>query len=134
MRVALAAMYLLLATTPSSAQSAALPLGVNLEGVGDAQRSLMFVDAMKSARPFGSPSTPWDQSAPLDANGWPTNDAGVVMITGSSDPPIDISGTYHLSFNGPAVVSPVAGFFTVNNQVYDPTADLTTAEIEVPAG
>jgi hypothetical protein len=130
---ALAAVCLLFAATSSPAQSAAMPLGVNLEGVSDAQRCLMFVDAVRSARPFGSADAPWDQSAPLDANGWPTSDAGVVIMNGSSDPPIDISGTYHLSFNGTAVVSPVGCSFTVTSQVYDPPTDRTTADVQVPA-
>ncbi len=95
---------------------------------------MMFVDAMKSARPFGSPNTPWDMNAALDASGWPTNDAGLVMVGGSSDPPIDISGTYHLSFNGSATVSPAAFLFTVANQVYDLATDRTTADLQVPAG
>ena len=133
-RLALAGVCLLLAATSSPAQSAALPLGVNLEDVTSWQRAMMFVDAMKSARPFGSPGTPWDQTEPVDANGWPTNDAGVCVLDGSTDPLIDTSGTYHLSFNGTAVVVPMVGSFTVANQIYDPAMDLTTADIVVPAG
>src|SRR5437870_13602349 len=79
-------------------------LGVNLELVSDWSRSLMFADAMKSARHWGSPSTPWDETAATDADGWPAGDAGVVIMV--SIPSSD--GTYKLSFVGQANVQPVA--------------------------
>src|SRR4051794_22046474 len=46
-------------------------LGVNLEEVSANSRSFVFADAMKSARHFGSVEAPWDEAAPVDANGWP---------------------------------------------------------------
>ena len=89
------------------------PVGVNLEEVKDWSRSFMFVDAMKSARIFGSAANPWDQSAPVDENGWPTGDAGTCVITlgdnplpGQSEPRID--GTYAFSATG-RVNSPRTG-------------------------
>ena len=42
-------------TQPAATQPARPPLGVNLEFVNDYARSMVFVDAMKSARKFGSP-------------------------------------------------------------------------------
>src|ERR1035437_9522245 len=61
--------------------TAATPLGVHIEANKDWSRSFMFVDAMKSCRQFGSASAPWDGSAPVDADGWPTTDFGAVVIT-----------------------------------------------------
>src|SRR4051812_28162789 len=73
-------------------------LGVHLEGNRDWSRSFMFVDAMKSAREFGSASAPWDGNATLGPDGWPTGDFGAVIITmlqtaGATEPLPDISGT-----------------------------------------
>src|SRR5690349_19136295 len=45
-----------------------VPMGVNLEMVLDYSRSMMFVDALKSARKFGSADKPWDEAAPVDAH------------------------------------------------------------------
>ena len=56
------------------------PVGVNLELVSDFSRSLMFADAMRSARHWGSVNAPWDEAASVDADGWPTGDAGVVVL------------------------------------------------------
>ena len=70
----------LLTCGPAKAQSA-VPLGVNLEGVNDWGRSLMFADAMKHARPWGSVANPNDLSVSVDADGWPTQDAGVIIMT-----------------------------------------------------
>ena len=46
----------------------------------------------------------------------------------------DIGGTYHLSFHGQATVAAagVAPDFTVQNQVYNPTTNVTTADLVVP--
>src|SRR5262245_22430976 len=55
-------------------------LGVNLEGVVAYARSMVFVDAMKSARKFGSAATPWDESGAVDPHGWPTGDVGIVVM------------------------------------------------------
>ncbi|HVS72485.1 MAG TPA: fibronectin type III domain-containing protein [Phycisphaerae bacterium] len=115
------------------------PVGINLEGVDDWSRSFMFVDAMKSARQFGSVASPWDQSAPVDANGWPTGDAGACIITvGDNTTPgeavVDISGTYKFSATGDVTVTPVLSAATVQNRVYDPDTNTTTADVVVQTG
>src|SRR5215467_11728652 len=69
----------LLACGYAHAQSA-VPLGVNIEWVNDWGRSLMFADAMKHARPWGTVTNPNDTSVSVDADGWPTQDAGVIII------------------------------------------------------
>src|SRR5690349_20064804 len=86
-----------------------IPLGIHLELNRDWSRSFMFVDAMKSARQFGTPNAPWDEAAKVGPDGWPIEDFGAVIIT--MVPPAspvqdfpDISGTYHLTAKGKAVV------------------------------
>ena len=99
----------------------------------------MFVDAMKSARAFGSPDAPWDEAATVGKDGWPTGDFGAVILTlGTPDlsqqdfPPID--GTYHLTATGKANISSTGGSqVTVSNQHYDPKTNTTTADIIVGA-
>ncbi|MCL2661545.1 MAG: hypothetical protein FWD64_13645 [Acidobacteriaceae bacterium] len=122
---------------PRALLSTATPLGVNIEGVYDWQRSFMFVDAMKSARAFGSPDTPWDESAAVGPDGWPTGDFGCVILTvntpdlSQQDFP-SIAGTYHLSAVGKADISPTgASQVTVSNLNYDPTTNITTADVIV---
>jgi len=104
-------------------------LGVNLEQVSDWNRSWMVADVMKQARRWGSVGAPWDESSPVDAQGWPTRDAAVVLMTG--DFPADIAGTYKLSFTGNASLAPIASSFTVENQVYDAATNTTTADLVV---
>lgn len=99
----------------------------------------MFVDAMKSARHFGTVATPWDEAAPVDANGWPTGDAGACIITvGDNTVPgqavVDISGTYKFSATGDVNVIPVLSAATVQNRLYDPDTNTTTADVVVQQG
>jgi len=115
--------------TIARGQPAASPpeLGVNLEEVTDWGRSFMFADAMKHARPWGSYDKPYDERAPLDADGWPTGDAGVQIIV--DVPGQMIAGTYRLSFRGDAEVS---GTAPVRNKVHHRETGITTAEVVVP--
>jgi hypothetical protein len=116
----------------------ATPVGVNLEPVADWSRSFMFVDAMKSARRFGSASAPWDGTAQVDANGNPTGDFGAAVITinkptlSEQDFP-SIGGTYHFSATGKATIKGVASQLNVVNQQYDSATNKTTADIVVDA-
>jgi len=104
------------------------PLGVNLELVSDFSRSIMFADAMKSARHWGSVNAPWDEAASVDADGWPTGDAGVVVLV---EIPI-IEGTYKLSFTGTANVQPVASEgVTIANLTYDAASKTSTADVVI---
>ena len=104
------------------------PLGVNIELVSDFSRSKMFADAMKSARHWGSPGAPWDEAAPVDADGWPTSDAGVVVL--ANIPRTD--GTYKLSFAGRANVQPVASSgATVAKLSHDAGSNTSTADVVI---
>ena len=104
--------------------------GVGLEGLADWSRAQMFADAMKTARTFGRVDKPWENqnTVPLDPNGWPLEDAGVVVI---ADTP-GIGGTYALSFQGKAEVAAKFGV-KIENLSYDATANRSTAQIVVPA-
>ncbi len=112
----------------SSPSTSVVPLGVNLEGVVDWSRSTMFADAMKHARHWGSVNTPNDEQAPVDADGWPTGDAGVVIMTGVPH----MAGVYELSFTGHATVAPVARndlTTRVQNMIYNAGTNTSTADI-----
>ena len=103
-------------------------LGVNVELVSDWSRSLMFADAMKSARHWGSPGTPWDEAAVMDSDGWPTTDAGIVIMINipSSD------GTYKLSFLGRANVQPVASSgVQIADLKYDAASNTSRADVVI---
>lgn len=108
-----------------------MPLGINLEQVCDYAHSMMFVDAMKSARRFGSAETPWDEKAPVDEKGWPTGDAGSCVLT---DLP-NIAGTYHFSCQGKADLKVSGGSkATIVGWRYDSASNMTSAQIVVPEG
>jgi hypothetical protein len=112
-------------TGPSSS---AVPLGVNLEGVADWNRSIMFADAMKHARHWGSVDMPHDGQAPVDADGWPTGDAGVVIMIEVPH----MAGVYKLSFTGHATVTPSARHdltTRVQNMVFDAGTNTSTADV-----
>jgi len=103
-------------------------LGVNLECLLDYSKSMMFVDAMKAARRFGSPDAPWDEKAPVGPDGWPTGDAGAVVMT---DVPVQ-PGDYSFSCAGRCELStPVTGS-TIRNLAYDRSKNVTTATITIP--
>jgi hypothetical protein len=78
-------------------------LGVNLEGNVDWQVSNFFVDMMKSARGWGRVNQPWITDSPVDADGWPVVDSGIVIA--SCDGSFRCEGHYLLSFEGTADVS-----------------------------
>jgi hypothetical protein len=117
-------------------------LGINLGWVSDwADRQLMFVDVMKDARGFATPAMFWDPAAapvPLDTDGWPTADFGVMFLSTPGDPlnrPVSATfpslfGTYSLSFAGRATVSG-AGCCTIQNMSYDASTNTTTASVVV---
>jgi hypothetical protein len=129
------------ATWPIGAQTATADVGINVEGVVDYSVSQQFVNAMRQARPWGSPSTPWDESVSqggeVDADGWPTVDAGAVILcctaadgsNANSGTQSELTGTYHLFFTGRATIGfPVYGG-TIANQTYDAAKNRTSADI-----
>jgi len=108
-----------------------LPLGMNLDKQDVEATSQVFVDAIKSSRQFGSVTNSWDMSVPLNANGWPTTDFGVVVFNTIPHG----YGTYSLSFTGSAHISgngssaPV----TISNVSYNSGTNTTTAQVTLPS-
>jgi hypothetical protein len=113
---------------------AAGPLGVNLTGFD-------FVNAMMDAQ--GWQPAPGQTTLTRDANGWPTSDATVLVMDdrvnqswNGPDPNAafpNIGGTYALSFQGQATLTPQSWLqnWTVQNQVYNAATNTTTASIVV---
>ncbi len=111
-------------------RGATAAMGVNLEGVVDYARSCMFVDAMKSSRKFGSTATPWDENAAVDKDGWPTGDAGAVVM---ADMPVK-AGDYQFSCTGKCELGLINTKGTVKSQKYDKETNTTTAVVAVQEG
>jgi hypothetical protein len=130
------------ATTPTTEPAGRPPLGVNLEGLADWARMSPFVDLMKTSRKWGTADAPWDEASAVDALGWPTGDAGVVVKVVTTDegeagtpnsviPP----GTYRLKFIGRGTVSHVASpGVTIANAAYDAATNTSTADVVVGSG
>ncbi len=129
MRIARFVLAILFASAWAVAQTSSGPVGVgiNLMGNYDWSRQYVFADAMRNSRGWGSVLAPWDLAAPVDADGWPTADAGVIVLTNG----VNIGGTYHLSFRGRATVAPRASSLTLQNVVYDALTDTTRADVVV---
>ncbi len=129
MRNILACLALLTATA-AQAQTQPVDIGVNVGSVNDYAVQSFFVDAMKHARHWGTSGTPWDEAAAVDAQGWPTQDAGAVILccvanaTGHSL----IAGTYQLTFQGQASVAfTVNGSGSVSGMAYNAATNTSTA-------
>jgi len=129
----------------AAAQNFRGQIGVEIEAAGEGSRSRAFVDLGRVFRPWTLPDSA--TAAPVDANGWPTADAQTVFFDvrpiPAWAPPIDDpatfqpdwSGAYHLSFSGQANLSGYdASGISVENQVYDPVANTTTADVVVNLG
>jgi hypothetical protein len=74
-------------------------VGQNVSGLSDYDRQMVYINAAKTARPFGSVAKPWDPStaAPAGADGWPTGDFGITMFTEGT---AHWNGVYHFSAKG----------------------------------
>jgi hypothetical protein len=127
--------------TTTSKASGKPPLGVNLEGLSDWARLPPFVDLMKTSRVWGAPDAPWKEISQVDARGWPTVDAGVVVAGYTADAGDEgrsyrylQPGTYRLRFTGKATVTATASpNVTVSNYLYDAGANRSTADVVVGA-
>jgi hypothetical protein len=126
--------------TPTPTTGGAM-LGVNIEPPSDYARLPPFVDMMKSSRTWGTVDAPWNETSAVDALGWPTGDAGVVIASRQSDPNDNgntyqylQAGTYRLSFTGKATVTPTASIgVSVTNYLYDQATNRSTADVVVGA-
>ncbi len=137
LRAALAA-FIFLCCAEARAQSDTQPvdIGVNVGGVNDFAVESFFVDAMKQSRHWGSAGTPWDEAANVDAQGWPTQDAGAVILCCVADSAGNsiLAGTYQLAFKGIANVAfTVNGSGSVSGMAYDAATNTSTAQVVVAA-
>lgn len=125
-----------------SATADRAPLGVNLESVADWSRLQPFVDLMKSARPWGTVDAPWDEAAAVDARGWPTGDAAVMVNVRTAEPGDEgkpyatiTPGVYRLRFLGRANVdASVSSNVVVRNVSYDAATNRSVGEVVVGPG
>jgi hypothetical protein len=138
MRACLLLLVALLCALPAHAASgpdAAFQVGINLDAVTDYAAESPFVDAIKQSRHWGSAATPWDMAATVDKLGWPTQDAGIVVlccITAANSRSL-LTGTYTLSFIGQATIGlTVGGTGTIVSQTYDPSNNMTVAHVLIP--
>lgn len=105
-----------------SAGEASPAIGVNLTS------DRLFADALRGARPAWDSATNFgDGSAPVDANGWPTTDASIMLWEGVGQN----DGTYFVQFNGQATLSASFGYATFSNQAYNSSTNTTTATMTV---
>jgi len=119
-------------TVTTGTLAGATSLGVNIASANDWDPTGHFADAMKTARHFGSVGQPSDEAAAVDARGWPTGDAGVVVMVGLPH----MAGTYALTFTGNASVGVSATWDAsthVANARYDAGHNTTSADVVVGA-
>jgi hypothetical protein len=103
-------------------------IGVGLEGLSDWSRAKMFSDAMKTSRRWGKPDRPWEHGVKTDTLGWPTEDAGIVVI---ADTP-NIGGTYKLFYEGIGEATNNTPGVKVENLRFDAATKTSTADVVVP--
>jgi len=116
----------------AGAAQAAVPFGTN-GGTVD------FVDVAKQAA--------WNNTEPLDANGWPLGDNSINLLDVRHNMPwngpdptainADVSGTYRISFAGQAVLEASTEGqtgATIHNQVYQASSNTTTADLVLAPG
>jgi fibronectin type 3 domain-containing protein len=127
----------------SSLAQTSVPLGTN--GNWDWVNIINGVTTWNVLNP-----TPTSPPVPEDANGNPTSDFGVTLIDSRKNMPFagpdqlgineDISGTYLVSFQGEATITPNTEITTgntgvsVQNQSYDAGSNTTTAQVVLQPG
>lgn len=103
-------------------------VGVNVAWLNFYAPGCPTIDAIKSSQRFGSPRNPGDGRCPLDENGWPKADFGVVIAADVAG----LTGTYKLSCDGKASISGIWGRTAVKNLMFD--GKMTTADVEYRGG
>ncbi len=124
--------------TPAMASSPFLEdarMGAGVEALRDWSRSQMLADLVHSGRAWGSPTDPWtgQSQIALDANNWPMQDAGMVLMT-SQAPNSGQGGIYRFSFECATLpeVRLIASPGTVQNLQRDAVTGRVTGEIVFP--
>ncbi|HYF15650.1 MAG TPA: hypothetical protein VD971_11325 [Phycisphaerales bacterium] len=110
-------------------------IGGNVENIKDWSRSQAVADMVKQARTWGSPTDPWmgGELIPLDANGWPMADAGLVLLT-NQPPNVGHGGVYRITFECDVLpeVRPIVTEATAQNIWRDPVTGVCHAEFNMP--
>jgi hypothetical protein len=119
---------LFLATASVDAAEPKSLLGINTDRLEYFSPACPTIDAIKTSQKFGSVRNPGDGTAPVDENGWPKSDFGVVI---AADVP-GIAGVYKLSCEGKASVFGFWGRTMARNVKFD--GKLTAADVEYRGG
>jgi hypothetical protein len=103
-------------------------VGINTDFITYYSPACPTIDAIKSSQKFGTIRNPGDGRCPVDENGWPKEDFGVLI---AADVP-GIAGVYKFSCEGKSHVSGTWGRTVVQNVKFD--GKTTTADVEFKGG
>lgn len=113
-------------------------IGANVSAVTYYARSHEYVDLMQQAGGFGLPDGPWIDPATkgrgpiaLDAQGWPTEDFAIMMMSGQRNTP-GLAGRYTIVFKGTASVSLIASSGTLSAPTLDSATGMTVVHLDFP--
>ncbi|GEM_PF-683149 len=110
-------------------------ISAGLEAVRDWSRSHLTTDLVKQGRSWGSPTDPWEggQNIVLDANGWPTQDAGMILVCCQPQGQ-GLEGVYRISFECSTLpeIRLIATFGTLQNIARDSQTGIVSAEYVWP--
>lgn len=125
---------------PAGKASAADPqpgrnhLGLNTVHLTDSTDTPMLANYLRTYRSMNKPGSSYTaDNAARDEQGWPAEDVFFFLGDGNDRYIRHGDGTWGLRFRGQAVVS-VGGGGTVQDQVYDPLLNTTTARIVMSPG
>jgi hypothetical protein len=102
-------------------------LGINVDTPTDYSGTRMFADAIKQSRVWNTLIA--DKPAAVDGEGWPLEDTKITVWQGIAR----MNGTYRLSFVGQANVAIGCCSGTLQNKVYNPSTNTTTADLVYPS-
>jgi chitodextrinase len=106
--------------------------GMNTNGPNDYNPDKIFADAIKTHRQWNIPyngNGNGISQVPLDANGWPLQDATVLVYHGLSTR--NNHGTYKLSFQGQADLTHSGAGVSISNKQYNSATNTTTADLTI---
>lgn len=121
------------AADPSQSADSSGPLGANLSPIYDWSRTHEFVDLLRQARPFGPADTPWSSTVPVGADGWPTQDFGVILMSNQYATK-GLGGVYTIRFSGQATVKLLASPGSLSAPRVDAATGITTIDYTFPEG
>jgi len=111
-------------TLTSRASSSANAMGINFGPALDYTANRIFTDVMKTSRAWTAVGSWTSVITALDANGWPMQDASIVVWQGIDN----MQGAYALSFSGLATLN-AGAWGSISNQTYNAATNQTTATL-----